>query len=452
MPAATLEPPSAPPSSVGSAVPSGRGEINVGSDGSIGGAPAAPRTPATPKPAKPAEAAKPAVHVPTAREKMQQSLIDKIKPGTRVDAAPETPTPDATTGAEDADAAEEPAEAAEAPETPEAPTEPAKAGEAAPKGKVNPWKLLDEHKTARANAEKEIAELKKLVPNAELRKQEIAEIEQIKTRNKELEDEIRYVNYQKSPEFKDKYQVPYEKAWSKAMNELKEITVQDADGRERPVAPQDMLDLVNAPLGKARELANTMFGDFADDVMAHRKEIKNLFEAQATALEEARTKGAEREQKQAEESKTRHEAMIGQINETWKKAIESSSKDEQNGKFFTPVEGDQEGNLRLSKGYEIVDRAMSEFRKISDPSLSREDRAKMIERQVAVRNRAAAYGRMKHIITQREARIAELEKELAQFKGSTPETTTGQPAKEGGPALSAHDQMISDLIKRAKPQ
>lgn len=391
---------------------------------------------------------------------MESALTNRIKPGTGVDVTPEKPlgtvatTPDpAHPKDETVPPGDEPAGTDEPPAGPEpgledaTTTTPAADGK---KAKVNPWKLMEEHKTRAANLEKEVVELKKLVPNAEARKQEMAEVEQLRARAKELEDEIRYVNYAKSPEFKEKYEKPYQQAWSKAMTELREITIEDPNtGASRQITPNDILELVNLPLGKARELAQTTFGDFADDVMAHRKEIKNLFEAQAGALESARNQGEERQKKMLEQYQASMETLNKQIGETWTKANESFTKDEKYGKYFTPVEGDQEGNQRLAKGYELADRAFKE--NPLDPKLTPEQRESIVKRHAAVRNRAAAFGRLVAMNEKSRARIAELEAELAKFNGSTPSTAGGTAPRATPPTLSARDAMWESLGKLVKP-
>ena len=433
----TLAPPS--PAQTGSAVPASRGVIHVGADGGLGGPASSPK-PASAAPTTPAK--------PTARESMEKALAEKIKPGTSIDYTPEKPL-----GSQPGKAPEQPTEPAGSEEPPTGseppPAKDTTADPNAPKPKVNPWKLMEEHKTRAAKLESEIVELKKLVPNEAARKSEIQELEQTRARAKELEDEIRYVNYSKSPEFKEKYEKPYQQAWSKAMADLKEISVEDpSTGESRQVTANDMLNLVNLPLGKARELADAAFGNFADDVMAHRKEIKNLFESQAQALDDARSKGAEREKQMLEQHQAGWKTLENQASEIWTKANESATKDESIGKYLSPIEGNQDHNQRLAKGQEMVDRAFKE--NPMDRKLSPDDRAAIIKRHAAVRNRAIAYGPLLHENRKLQARLAEVEKELGQFKGSTPGTTGTTTTKVTAPALSAREQMFENLGKLVK--
>lgn len=318
------------------------------------------------------------------------------------------------------------------------------------KPKINPWKLLDEYKEARKKAEAEVAELRKLVPNEKDRRDELERLKQYEARAKELEEEIRYVNYTKHPEFQEKYQKPYEKAWATAMEDLKELTVTDPETDEtRPIQPQDILDLVNMPLGKARELANTVFGDFADDVMAHRKEIRSLFDRQAEALNEVKKAGDIRDRERRELFQRQATEFNKFVSEVWKQANEEALKHEQFGKLFQPEEGDDEGNERLKKGFELVDKAFAE--NPADPNLTTEQRVAVIKRHAAVRNRAAAFGRLRYQNEKLSKRVSDLEAKLKQYESSTPSpSSSNAPMTATLPSGSARAAMMAELHKLAK--
>jgi hypothetical protein len=345
-------------------------------------------------------------------------------------------------------AAPKPAEAKADPAPAAASTEPTAAPVEDPKkGKANPWKLVDEYKAKALAAETQLAEAnKRAIPEADWKKthETLAEREKRLT---ELEQEIRYVNYSKSEEFKTKYQQPYEKQWQRTMAELGELTVETADGGTRPLAANDILDLVNAPLGKAHELAVERFGDLAPEVMAHRKEIRKLFDEQATALEEARKSGAEREKNITEQSQRQFSEVSTKIRDIWSKANEEVTVDPKYGTYFTPVDGDEQGNQRLAKGFELADRAFSE--NPLAPGLSAEQRESIVRRHAAVRNRAAAFGRLVYQNTQSQQRIAALEKELAEYKGTEPARNGSQPAVTPSKAQPGMSRIREGLAKIA---
>lgn len=316
-----------------------------------------------------------------------------------------------------------------------------------PAKKPGPWKLVDEYKAKVIALERQLAE-RSTVPQDELKSiQERAQ--KLEARNKEIEDEIRFVNYRKSQEFREKFDEPYHRAWKSALQELGELTVNTANG-PRPVTEQDLLELVNLPLAKAREIADEAFGNFADDVMGHRKTIRQLWDTQAAALDDVRKNGEAREKERMEQMRAAHQQMHSFITETWKSVNDMIVKDEQYGRYFSSREGDEDGNTRLQKGFDLVDKAWKE--NPAGPNLTPEERKQIIKRHAAVRNRAAAFGRLVNENRSLQKRVDELEAKQKEMNGSTPTTgggdrPTGGTTPQGG---SARQQMIDALRKRAK--
>lgn len=395
--AAIAEPPVAAPAVTPAPIPASGKEIFVST---------------MPKATTPPEAPKPG----SAKEGMVERMKSRAKPepGTEAQVAEKPKTSEATPTTEKA-------EASPAAEPPEATATDPKTGE---KKKVNPWKLVDEYKAKLAKLEAEQLEVsKRALPKEEWEKTQ-SEIAAEKKRNQELEEEIKYVNYSKSKEFQEKYQRPYDEAWKRAMSELGELVVEDG-GSERPLQPADILELVNLPLPEARSRAEQLYGPFANDIMQHRKEIRNLFDQQVTALDEAKKGGIERTKKLEQEYKQQYEATTTEIRSTWSKANEEAQAHPKYGSYFKPVEGDEQGNQRLAKGFELADRAFSE--NPLAPGITPEQRKAIVERHAAVRNRAAAFGKLVHLNETKDATIAELKKELEQYKASEPGAAGRKP-------------------------
>lgn len=419
-----------------------------------------PKTePAPQAPAKPAPAPKAAPAPPSPEPKPVKASDDFYG---KLRQKAEHPKPEAEVKL--ADKPTEPAEPtepeAEAPDETEEEVQPSaeKVGEVTPpegvktdtkKAKVNPWKLVEEYKGARAKLEQEIVDLRKMIPREEERKQELERLQKAEQKAKELEEEIKYVNYQKHPEFQEKYEKPYLDAWKRAVAELGELTVEDtASGTERPATPQDLADLVNLPLSKARELASERFGEFANDVLFHRKELRRLFEERSTALEKAKTESVEREQKLTQQRVEQEKHLRSTLKEVWDKASEAALTDPDNAEYFKPVEGDEERNALLQKGYELVDTSFT--KSPLDPELSQEDRVALVRKHAAIRHRAAAYGTLKYLLAkEREARRA-AEQKLKQFADSMPGTEAAPQAPEAGKPTSAWDSVMQNLRARAK--
>jgi hypothetical protein len=370
------------------------------------------------------------------RDALFQSSTD---PNTGKPPVVEPETPPATPPAKPAEPTTPPA-APPDPKTPE--TTPA-----TPEGKkASPWKLMDQYKDRALKAEAQVVELSKhSTPEAQQRlKDDAVRLERAESRVKELEDEMRFIDYSKSAEFQEKHQKPYESAWQRAMKDLKQIVVELEGGGARQFTSEDMLQLVNLDLPSAKGLAKVMAPEFVDDLMQHRNKIRELFDQQASALDDAKKNGGERAKQRETEFTRQREQMQSFIGETWKTANETFHKDPDFGKYFTPVENDADGNKRLEDGFKLADSAFSESP--LNPNLSPEQRAAIVRRHAAVRNRCAAFGRLCHQNAKQATEIAELKKKLEGYAGSTPPDGGGRstPAPANG-ARTTKEQRQAEM-------
>lgn len=362
--------------------------------------------------------------------------------------------------------AERPAEAqpkpADAPEqkpadSPEA--KPAEEGVAAPstaapegeKKKVNPWKVVDEWKAKYAELERKHVESTKNGLAENEKAEYLERLNKAEERIKSYEDDLRYTNYSKSQEFKEKYQNRYDDRWKLAMGELNELTVPNPDGSERAFEAKDLLGLMNLPLKEAYAKAQELYGDLAGTVINHRTELRRMHDEMNHALEEARTKGGEREKQLAEQRTLEQKQIDSLIATSFKSVHDSSLKDPKNGRFFNQVEGDQEWNDALQRGKEL---AAAFLHNPAAPGLSTDQRKELSEKLAANFNRAAAFGPMKLLVTRLEKKVATLEKELSGFKASSPAAATNAapapaPVAAGGKRM---DSMFADLAKRGTAQ
>lgn len=318
------------------------------------------------------------------------------------------------------------------------------------KKKVNPWKVIEEHKSARARLEAEIADLKKLVADPETRKSEVEKYAAIEKRAQELEEHIKFVDYKKSSEFQEKYQKPYDQAWNRAMSELKELTITDsATGQERAMAPMDLLELVNLPLIKARAMADDLYGSAANEVMAYRKEIRGLYEQQETALENARKSGMEKATTESATHQAQIKAIQQETHQEWEAYNQAIQADEKTGQYFKPQDGNEEINKRLEAGYKFVDETMA--LNPMNPKLTSEQRKDAIRRHASLRARAAAFGRMRYDLEVSRKELSEARKKLSEFESSTPDFggTTADP-RVGTSSSKGMAGLMQELHKIAR--
>lgn len=267
----------------------------------------------------------------------------------------------------------------------------------------------------------------------------VEENKRLKDRLNEIDQELRYVEYTKSNEFKERFEKPFQDALADAYEEITEFPVTDSEGNTRAATSKDFNTLLDAPKETVRKLAQDMFGDYAQDALAMRRKLIDLRRSADREAkryrDEAKTRETERLTKQVEERET--------VEKLWKRSIEQVV--EKFPQYFAPVEGDAELNEALEKGYAVVDKA-------HDPKLPREER---IERMAVARAKAAAFPAMQLRNKRLADRVKELEGYLAEYEKSEPgegsRPTNGEPhgGEPGMPEgyVSAEDA-IDELAQR----
>lgn len=373
-------------------------------------------------PAKPAKPAAPATPTP---------------PKAKIEPKPEAPLP----GDDDDD----PAVLEEQSQTPPAPAKEEKGkgeGDAPKQGtepegdpkKESPWRLLKTVQAQNANLVREITALK-ASDNAGVLEATTKKLEAAESRLKELESEMRYVDYSKSAEFAEKYKKPLDAAWAAAAADLSELTITGEDGVGRKATLNDLVALANMPLGEASKVARDLFGDVATEVMAHRRKIIELDRQGREALETAR-KDSESRNSERSESSNRIRSETRQL------FTQAIVEEESKRPFLQEKEGDAPWNKKLAESKSFVEEAFT--LNPHDPKLSTAERKEVIRKHAALRNRAIGFSMRGIEINRLNARIKGLEAELSAFQGSRPPTTTGTKPNGDGTISSG------DLMERSK--
>ena len=334
---------------------------------------------------------------------------------------------------------EEPQEEPEPEEEPEKTVEePEEKQEELPKRTRDLKTVYLDLKKKHAEAEKRLAEREAKIKELEQRNPEEASVlmsrlEAAEKRAKALDDEIRYVNYTKSEEFREKYQKPYESAWAKAVAEIGELTIETEQGT-RAATAHDLLQISNLPLGEARKMAKELFGDAADDVMAHRRTIRELSDAQNKALEEAQKNAGERERLKG------IEAQASQANRA--KAWQSANKflEEKFPKAFKVDPTDPEDKSSFVRGFALADLLYQGPQQLTPeqvdalPDMFKDavrlqrplSESEMVKLHALARLKMANEPRLAARLKKATAKIAQLEKDLKAYQASEP------PGGKGG--------------------
>lgn len=303
---------------------------------------------------------------------------------------------------------------------------------APPEKKPGPWQLKDKYEKLAKQYEREVVELKEKLARTGDSALTAEQNQKLDARVKELEEEIRYVNYQKHPEYVEKWEKPLQQAWATANRDLAEISITGTNGETRPATLEDMVTLVNMPIGQARATAEELFGPLANDVMVHRKSIRDLALAQQEALANAKKVATEREQQQT--------ALRSQIREqTGKLWQQFEQEDAAKDPFLQPVEGDEEWNGALNKSLDYVKKALAT--NTADPSLTSEQRGKAIRDQANITARAKVHPMLVLQIQRQMKEIEELKAKIGKYQQGEPSKGDGHTAAGEGASAVGGDPM-----------
>lgn len=239
------------------------------------------------------------------------------------------------------------------------------------------------------------------------------EMDSIRKRAEELDTEVRYLNYTRSGEYKEKYETPLREAWQSALGDIDGIRVTDADGTERDASHQDIMSILNVPTAKAAIIAQEIFGAAAPEIMAHRRRILELTQARDKSIAEWKEKGSQREVQQRQQLEQRQQRS--------KQLFDSQFTDyeKSHAQLFAKEDGDDDGNRLLDESDTLIRIALKG--EGIDADLGYDDKVDLITKaQAQVALRARAYGRERLRVIRLQQRVAELEKKIGKVRSSEP--------------------------------
>jgi hypothetical protein len=251
--------------------------------------------------------------------------------------------------------------------------------------------------------------------------------EQLEREQKEKESllaEIRVLKKEVSPEFKERWDKPFEKVVGRALEAVKSLTVMgeiDPDTGERKSPDRaatwdDFQLLYSMPINKAIDASLKMFSRGDASVVEHY-----LTKLKEMDLERNEARNEEREKWKQNESQ--EIAKQAQQKERFTKASEKTRQDLINSHpdWYDEDPSDPDGNLLLKEGREYLEYQP----KTEEEAVRTYERNKL---------NAIAFPRMAERVKKLTEKVAELEAQIAETKDSSPGTT--RRATQGAPATS----------------
>lgn len=293
------------------------------------------------------------------------------------------------------------------------------------KKNLGPWQRTHAAERRVKELEAELSKVRSAKPGDDPEKVELrTKYETAEKARKVLDEEMRFLNYERSSEFQEKHYKPYVETWRRAEAAIKDLKIPVEGGEPRAATIEDLSRIVQIGSNEeALERAEALFGTPAKAafVMTLRNQLRESHHQMESAKAEWRGKGEERQrawQAQQEQEQKANEERGKYYSDLWNQFNQSAL--EQHKDWFVAAEDDAEGAELLKRGFELADLAWNGSDKL-EPE-------KLIALRSAERNKAAAFRYMVHLKAKADARIAELEKQIAEFEKSEP--GGGVPAGE----------------------
>lgn len=302
-----------------------------------------------------------------------------------------------------------------------------------------------ELRAAYARSKERVAELEKALAEKAVKPVEDVErktfTEQITSLQKQLEEAsgtIRSAAYEQSKEYKDTYEQPFVDAWNEGAGMVANLPVMNADGESRKGTPDDFQTIMReTDDARAGQLAADMFGPNSAYVLWHRMKIRELNNNRVKALQEYRATVAERTKTETEsQAKARESAEQARVQNTIRFKALNDEAVTKYPQFFAPEDGDEEGNKLLERGYRDADLAFQ------GADMPPEQRVRL---HSAIRNKAAAFGRLVHRIAGKDAKIAELEGVIKELRGSAPGPGQVPHGEKADGPLSFEQELLAEM-------
>lgn len=354
------------------------------------------------------------------------------------------------------EAPEKPAEASKPTDKPDAPkAEPEKA-------KSHTAMLRDAHETLKGKyktLEAEHAKLKSAKPVEDADKPILNNrVTELEKRNQELEERIKFANYEYSDEYKKKYAEPYQKTANDATNRAVQYKVQNPDGTSRNLTKDEFWKIVGiGDENDALVMAESIFGENnprVAQVIERRNEILAAHQKGQQAIEDYRTQGVERNKSESEKlalERSQSESSQKKLVERFDTLVKE--REESKPEYNKADDGDEQGVKVLNLGSAMGDLAFGRFKdeqkqylpqslqdkmEANGGKLPPEDMAE-VHASMRAAMREAPFVKLK--LNRALARQKELEAELAEYKESEPMNAGGARRQQGAKKLGWSEEI-----------
>ncbi len=246
--------------------------------------------------------------------------------------------------------------------------------------------------------------------------------------------ELRAARQEASPEFKEKWDKPFNMAAGRAQKQIEELAVivDSESGETRPAKWDDFKELYSLPTGKALDRAKALFGDASSFVMQVREKLLDMDDARTAALAEEREQYKERNAKETAEQAVRRQKVGTLWNETNKRLSETV--------------GDYKVDPTDTEAVEARKHALAVFDAEVDQSDPEQFIQKKVTKDAHIRQQVAGYRVRGILLKRKDEQIAKLQAQIAELKGVAPGDTQ-RPGGDGGDGTAEPQEWGDALVK-----
>lgn len=243
------------------------------------------------------------------------------------------------------------------------------------------------------------------------------QLEELRGESSKYKQELVKRDFTASDEYKKNYVEKANTVYAEAVGFVQQLTVNEGES-QRKATQADFDEIRSLPLGTRRKVANDKFGDYAGDVLQFVRDIDTIKRDATMAVQ----RHAEQSEKEAAERETNSARSKQEYDSYYKQSLDGVRSNEAYGKWFSPDEADPEATKLLADGFDEIEKVTSQL-----DSLPIDQKAAY---SAVFRARAAATPRLILEINRANAKNAELEAELAKYRGTDPGSEQGKGGEQ----------------------
>jgi len=237
--------------------------------------------------------------------------------------------------------------------------------------------------------------------------------------------ELRAARQEASPEWKERFEKPFNEFAEYAKLQVEQLEVQDENGAVRPATWSDFVQLYALPLNRAVVVAQEKFGNGATLVMDQLNELHKLDWKKQTALKEEMDQYKAKNEKDIADQHTQQ----AQRNKLW----EDVNRDlTQSVDGYRDDPEDKELVDARAQAHQIIEAPVNDFRSY-------------IIKQAHIKQRAAAYPVLMIKFARQAAKMDALQAELDSLKNPPP---PGDTRRGGGAPAPAAPDGFEDYMRK----